>query len=476
MKISPFLLFWAFLLFGCTPLLPEPSSHPPVSPAPSDTSVPFTPLAAPTGTPTPYQPLVSRSFRPSFEEFPNPERGFYGGVALGETDLTWYTPATGQTLLRLYARLDDYRTRDLTPEFLASLEDFFCVTRRAGLKLIVRFNYNNGETYPAPAPDASPEQVVRHIQQLAPVLETNKDVIAWFEAGFIGAWGEWHTSASGLDSLENKDLVRDALYRHFPPDRFIVFRYPGDFIRWYPQPLTAAQAFDGSNQARTGHHNDCFLASEDDWGTYYDYDGTLQIEAWKTYIAQMTRFVPMSGETCNPNPPRSDCPTALAELQRLHWSALNEGYHPQVIQSWKEQGCYDEIRQRLGYRLSLLEASFPAKARPGEPLPLKIRLQNTGFAAPMLARPVSLVFIGQDTILPLETDLRRWEPGEHLLEAVVTLPPDLLPGEYPLALWLPDPSDSLRDDPRYAIRFANEGVWDAERGWNVLGTVTVQSD
>jgi hypothetical protein len=38
---------------------------------------------------------------------------------------------------------------------------------------------------------------------------------------------------------------------------------------------------------------------------------------------------------------------------------------------------------------------------------------------------------------------------------------------------LPDPAETLRADPRYAIRFANEGIWDAAHGWNVLGKVRV---
>ncbi len=445
-------------------------------PAPTETLIvptPTAPVRAPTETPLPHPLAVT--YAPSTADFSNPERGFFQVAELGEDDLTWHPAETGNRLVYVYIRLDEYRERDLPDTYLAALDDFFSLVRQAGLKAIIRFSYNDGETYPNPAPDASLEQALRHIQQLAPVLEANRDVIAWFEAGFIGAWGEWHTSAGGLDSPENKATVRDALYTHFPRDRFILFRYPGDFTRWYPQPLTEAQAFTGSAQARTGHHNDCFLASDDDWGTYVDDDGLLRIEEWKTHIAQMTRFVPMSGETCRLNPPRSDCPTALAEMARFHWTAINEAYHPGVIQSWREQGCYTEIRRRLGYRLSLLEAFFPAQVRPGRHLSLHIRLRNSGFASPLLPRPVYLVLAAQDFILrlPLDADPRRWEPGEHTLTANLSLPADLLLGEYTLALWLPDPSPSLQNDQRYAIRFANEGVWDAERGWNVLGTLAM---
>ncbi len=414
-------------------------------------------------------------FAPAVEDIPNPERGFFQVVELGETDLNRYPEQTANRLLYLSARLDDYRNRDLSSAYLATLNNFFLLARQAGLKLIVRFAYNDGETYPDPAPDAPLPQVLRHIAQLAPVLTANQDVIAWFEAGFIGAWGEWHTSANSLDSAENRVVIRDALYRHFPPDRFILFRYPGDLVRWYPQPLNAAQAFTGSDQARTGHHNDCFLAGEDDRGTYLADDGSFKGDEWKTYLASMTRFVPMSGETCAPSPPRSDCPTALLELERLHWTALNEAYHPEVIRTWRTQGCYAEIRRRLGYRLSLLEATFPKEIRLGESLNVHVRLSNSGFASPLLPRPVYLVLTGKDARMHslLEIDPRRWQPGEHEITVSLTIPTGLPPGEYKLALWLADPAIGLQHDPRYAIRFANEGIWDHEFGWNVLGTLTV---
>jgi len=413
----------------------------------------------------------------SSSDLPNPERGIYNWPDDFTPSALAAYASQGYTLAYQRETLRDYTRRDLPPEYLEALADRFHAVRQAGLKVILRFNYNEGESYPNPDPDASVEQVLRHIEQIAPVLESNKDVIAWFEAGFIGAWGEWHTSASGLDTPENKAILRDALFAHFPHDRFILFRYPGDFIGWYPEPLSEAQAFDGSHQARMGHHNDCFLASEDDWGTYYDQNGEIRAEEWKAYIAQMGRFAPVSGETCNPNPPRSDCETALQEMASLHWSALNEGWHPDVIQSWKDQGCYAEIRQRLGYRLTLLEAGFSPQVQPGSELRVQVKLRNTGFASPLLERPVYLVFVGQDFILPypVPVDPRRWEPGEHIFTAAFTLPADFPPGEYNLALWLPDPAETLRADPRYAIRFANEGVWDTARGWNVLGKIMVEN-
>jgi len=416
------------------------------------------------------------TFTLSTADIPNPERGIYNWPADFTPPTLANHAAQGYTLVYQRETLRDYITSDLPAQYLDALAGRFQAVRQAGLKVILRFSYNEGETYPNPAPDASLAQVLRHVHQLAPVIEANKDVIAWLEEGFIGAWGEWHTSASGLDTPQNKATIRDALFAHFPRDRFILFRYPGDFTAWYPQPLTEAQAFTQTAQARTGHHNDCFLASEDDWGTYYDQNGQIRADEWKAYIAQMGRFAPVSGETCNPNPLRSGCATALQEMAYLRWSAINEGWHPAVIQSWKDQGCYAEIRRRLGYRLALLEARFSANVKPNDELRAQVRLQNTGFASPLLERPVYLVLAAGDSILryPVNVDLRRWEPGQHTFTAAFALPANLAPGEYTLALWLPDPAEALRSNPRYALRFANEGIWDAAQGWNVLGRVSVE--
>ncbi|WP_376792339.1 DUF4832 domain-containing protein [Thermoflexus sp.] len=451
-RVSAIISF--FLMMACAPQASNASSMPPESSPPAV---------------NPALLLRRVVFSPSAEDIPNPEQGFSRAVELDETDLSWYPAETDNRLLYLLARLDDYRNSDLPPEHLTALSRFFSLVRQAGLKVIIRFSYNDGETYPNPAPDASLEQALQYIEQLPPVLETNKDLSAWFEAGFIGAWGERRSSANGLDRPEHKAIIRDALHHYFPRDRFTLLQSRGDFTHWYPQPLTEAQAFDGSGQARTEHHNERFLVSDNGKGAYVDYNGSLKTGKWKMYIARMTRLALMSGETCHPNLPRSDCPTALAGLERLHWTALNEAYHPDVIRSWREQGCYTEIRQRLGDRLSLLEASFPAKSHPGGNLPLRVRLHNSGFASPLLPRPVDPVPVARDPILrlPLDANPRHWELGEHTLTA------DLPPGEYTRALWLPDPAPGLQHDPRDAIRLANDGIWDAEHGRNVLGTASM---
>ena len=65
-------------------------------------------------------------------------------------------------------------------------------------------------------------------------------------------------------------------------------------------------------------------------------------------------------------------------------------------------------------------------------------------------------------------DPRRWL-REATLQARLRVPATLAPGKYSLWLWLPDAAPSLQERPDYAIRFANEPVWDDANGENKLG-------
>src|SRR5262249_12647756 len=60
--------------------------------------------------------------------------------------------------------------------------------------------------------------------------------------------------------------------------------------------------------------------------------------------------------------------------------------------------------------------------------------------------------------------------AESQLEGRVVVPADAEPGRWRLALWLPDAAPSLQNRPEYAIRLANEAVWDERTGENVLAS------
>ncbi|HEU0293692.1 MAG TPA: DUF4832 domain-containing protein [Anaerolineales bacterium] len=399
----------------------------------------------------------------------NPERGFFTPYELPGSAGFSPVRATGNTLVHLNIRLDDWRETDIPQDMLDGLDSNFADIREAGIKAIIRFAYNEGP-YPDSEPDASKSQILRHIEQLTPLLQKNTDVIAWVEAGFIGAWGEWHTSTNGLDNLTDKRDILAALVAAIP-NRSVQVRYPANIIEMYPNPEDAAKA-------RVAHHNDCFLSSDTDVGTY-ERDGVITIERDKAYLAELTRLTPMSGETCAPNPPRSECASAIQEMELLHFSAINEAYHKGILRSWEEGGCMEEITNRMGYRLSLTSADFNEQVRPGGLLNLTANITNTGFASLMNSRPLFIVLVGRDGIPPYETKLeldpRTWQPGSSSFTARIRLPSKMEEAPYDLALWLPDEAETLQANPHYAVHFANAGIWDESTGYNILGKVAVDS-
>lgn len=415
---------------------------------------------------SPEPATVKHTYTPSTGPLLNPERGFFTPYTL--PGKAGFSPVrlTGNTLVHLNLRLDDYRATDIPQEILDGFDQNFADIRVAGLKAIIRFAYNQGP-YPDSEPDASKKQVLRHIEQLTPLLQKNADVIAWVEAGFIGAWGEWHTSTNGLDNLADKRDILNALLAAIP-NRYVQVRYPANIIEMYPDPMEAVKA-------HVAHHNDCFLSSDTDVGTYARGDGTNTIIRDQAYLAQLTLFTPMSGETCAPNPPRSECNSAIREMELLHFSAINEAYHKGIIRSWKDGGCLAEITDRLGYRLTLTEATFNEQVRPGGLLNLTVNLKNTGFAALMNPRPLFVVLQQANSVFltTLDLDPRAWQPGESAFTVKLRLPSGMAEGKYNLALWLPDEAETLQNNPLYAVRFANENVWDEATGYNILGQVNV---
>ena len=348
--------------------------------------------------------------------------------------------------------------------------------RTAGMTAILRFAYSDN----AAGDDAPPAQVLRHIAQLKPLLHNNAYVISVVQAGFVGAWGEWyytqHFGNAGQISAtdqSNRDAVVKALLDALPDTRMLQLRTPAMKRAIYgPTALPADAAYSGTGPARVGHHNDCFLASADDLGTYIDPANE------RPYLAAEATHLPMGGETCAVNPPRSECPTALAELEQFHWSYLNASYQPDVLASWRAGGCMNEIERRLGYRFALTDGTFDSTAAPGGTLGVRISLRNDGFAAPYNARLVQLVLRSNDGTLyrlPITGDPRRWLPGTTTtIQQDVTLPADLPSGEYRLGFALPDATPALAERPEYAVQPANTGLWDAEGGYNDLNaTVTV---
>jgi hypothetical protein len=405
------------------------------------------------------------------DDLVNPERGYLIAMNLLSPGDAARVRASGHSLGLAIVRLDDYRFRPLDDVLLTALAHGFASARAAGIKVVLRFSYNS--SYQA---DASKPQILQHIAQLAPLLAQNADVIAVLQAGFIGAWGEWHHSTNGLDNDADRSEILNAILNALPAQRSVQVRRPMFKASVFgPAALVPAEAFGGTPRARVGHHNDCFLASKSDSGTY-----ARPLDTWRRYVADDGRYTPIGGETCAISE-RTACAPAVEEMARNHWSFLNQQHDERVVAEWREGGCGHEIASRLGYRFVARRVTHDELVAPGGILDLEVEIENTGFAAPFNFRSAYVVLLGHGArrVAGLyEPDIRRWSPGStSRLTARLRIPADLEPGSYQIALWLPDEAASLRADPRYAIRLANDDAWDDVTGDNVLShAVRVATD
>ncbi|MDH5599272.1 MAG: DUF4832 domain-containing protein, partial [Cyclobacteriaceae bacterium] len=334
--------------------------------------------------------------------------------------------------------------------------------------------------------DAVPEVAYMHIQQLKSVLHDNADVISVVQTGFIGSWGEWYytTNYAGYtpgDIQEHHWVARKRIVTELldalTPDRMIQLRTPFYKMQLFNTqiPLDSSESFSGTNYSRVGHHNDCFVASVNDWGTYYN------PEIDKPYLEKETLHVPMGGETCNVSPPYSDCLNATGDLERFHWSYLNIDYHKDVLTEWSTQGCYDEVERSLGYRFVLDQATITNTTAPSGDFSLDLQLRNVGYSSPYNKRNVEIILknevSNEEYTLPVDEDPRHWHADSTINFSVhAGIPADIIEGTYTVYLKLADPYLSLANDPRYSIQLANENIWNSTLGYNNLGvSVSINS-
>ena len=417
------------------------------------------------------------AFQPTNEEFLNPERGFLRYTTLTSPNSYSQIRAQGQTLVWGRVVASNFRNQPLSPAFLASIQNGFDVARANGLKVKFRLAYNDGWQ----EPDAPKSVILNHIQQLKPIWEQNKDVIFNLDAGFIGSWGEWHNSTNGLDNPTDRSEILHAILDALPVDRSVGMRYP-HFKREIfsgsqlsdAAVITAANAFDGSDLSRVGHLNDCFLSSATDVGTYVNPGGMWPLSRELAYIGGESRYAVHGCETCALHA-RNNSLAAIAEMETLHTDYLNLDYHPAVIQKWKDDGKFEEIQRRLGYRFELQSATMPDAVKPSGLLSMEFTVDNVGFGELFNPRNVEITLknnlTGEIASAPLQIDPRFWSGGtSNTVQALLGVPADMAEGTYTVGIKMPDFEDSLRDDVRYSIRFANVGVWDSATGINVLKT------
>ena len=240
-------------------------------------------------------------------------------------------------------------------------------------------------------------------------------------------------------------------------------------------PATEADARQRNDRARLAISDHAIaFDGEDSVGTFDPNPGVRAEE--KAFLEAHTAYTISVGEPFANSEYFQDNIIDYGERFHLAVLSVNQGdaVDTGLYDELRENGRFDELDRRLGYRYRL--ESVVTQDTAEDELTLDVSIANNGFARPFNERDLELVLRGDDggvfrVDVDATDDLRLLLPGGGETEQLA-LSFDISgidAGEYDLLLNLPDPFASLENDPRYSIRLANEGVWEADTGFNDLG-------
>ena len=301
------------------------------------------------------------------------------------------------------------KSQDLTEDALNVLQTTFDNIRKNDGFVIVRICYDpwyNGRS------NVTPEHkwVLRHVEQLAPVLSKNTDVILALEMGMHGAYGEMHS-----DTSITYDRVAEAtnlMLRNTPPELKILTRTGNysakvlGFDNWGVDFHIDGEKFaeiakaKGDTMYRVGMFNDGYLGTQYDYGTWgADCKTSICREEGVAWLEKYGINTPYGGEalTTAGGYQVINTPEFLAyEGFRTHTSYLNIQWNNNLIDSWKKSHFqakdfeYDGtkidsltgfkyINDHLGYRYVLRELWMTDTVGADGIFRAKFRVQNVGF-------------------------------------------------------------------------------------------------
>jgi len=424
--------------------------------------------------------MDSLSFTEDSSSFANPERGWYKSFM---SDDLWGLETLkdqGISVIQIKVDLKNFLEAPISNAKLNEIRKAFTLAKKNGLQVIFRAAYDyTGRTACEPK---SLDIITGHIAQLKSIFYEYESILYCVQAGFLGPWGEWHSSFYGeTPSLEARKTVLFALMEAVPQSRSIQVRRPM-FIRDIFEKetsgnvITEETAYNGSYLSRTGYHDDALLSTDNEYGTYTDPKYSRAAEL--NWVDNQNKYVSFSGETCYLGN-NSDSDNAVSELNKLHAQTLNIDYLPEVINKWKSEtyaaaSTFDYITSKLGYRFMVVDAKISTVVLKGGVLRLNLNIKNDGFGNLANARNFEIILSnGKDTYTAkVNDDPRKWykENGVMNKDLYFSIPNDIKTGTWNVYINLPSASAELAKNPGYSIRLANANVWDKKTGYNLISS------
>ena len=411
------------------------------------------------------------------------------------------------SLVQTYFYLTGAVGKPLRSEDFQTMSIFFDKLRKFGKKAILRFAYETqflGRAKTGP----TLEDIILHTKQLKPFLSKNKDVIQVVQAGIIGAWGEWHSSFHGLEKSDDiKRTVLQHICQMAPEDRAIQIRVPqyknlldstssdykrcsfhDDFIAIKPHPADGGMS-EGTTAYEQIVRESPFLPVDGElpWGTWSMKKDPDNLETgWIIDGLPVARRLFLHHYTSLSVIHNYKEKNSKDKYSMIYWKEtpvsedflhennmpVSNGYFSNKKGDKVERNVFDYIRDHLGYRIELQEMIVPKVLTAGNINTIEISLINRGFSTLFNEHPVYLVLIDKSGSVCCanltDTNVNDWQPykpGDNsytpLTHKIITnyqIPADLTKGQYHLGLWIPDGSEYLKYNSRFAIRCANGDI------------------
>ena len=427
------------------------------------------------------QPL---DYNESVAAIDNPDSGFYRPIYVRVTENgVSYNESIVNASTRLYhlrcdisafsAAVNGVADKPLTQAALGGLNDMLAYLRANDKNAVVRFAYDSeyrGEANKEPTLPV----ILQHVEQLCGVLDDYSATVTAVETGLIGPWGEMHTSA--IANAEHITPIVDAFLTRLSNVPVLV-RTPKmiyDYIG-----ITGDDAEDyvvgaSDNAYYLGLYNDGYLGSDTDLDTYADRDRDI------AFLSGQTAHLPFGGEVTVPDSALHDIDVCVPEMFRIHLSYLNLEWDNRVIDKWKNslytsdsgddkayygKTAFEYISNRMGYRFVIKKSIIGVNDDASE-VRVELDLENVGFGNMNKRKRAALVFAdGNGEIKAVE------QAGEFAGETKVAYSAsvELESGDYDVYLRLY--GDELDGAPLYCVRFANDGLWNANIKANKIGSV-----
>lgn len=409
---------------------------------------------------------------------------------------------------------------ELPESALAAIDQTLKNFKKNNMQVIIRFVYdqnNNGikagegwiNENGKSVVEARQDMILKHISQIAEVLNANADTILTVQIGFYGHYGELH--GSPMCSKNNfKGALKTMLEATRKSGLRVSMRTPSKLAYYLDYDISNSSELDefvqtvtaeGEDAYRAAIFNDGYLGSDSDLGTYYNREKETD------WMATQNLHNPYGGDLV-PDPNTGTAaveaqqPKVIKEMAKVRTSYFAPDYRVQAYwegetydgslydgdayakndPEYEGQSLWTYIENHIGYRFVIRESKLSKTVKTGGAVESAFTVENVGFGN--LLYPVeSYAYItdkaGDVVVGPTEVDV---DPTDfHIKSSLynsisIDIPDDVEPGEYDLYIQfkIGDREVDGKTKPYGAIRFANKGIWNPVLEANRLGSFTVE--